>query len=204
MEEQHVQKVYENIASKFSDKRQNKWEWIDDYVYSKPINSKILDIGCGNGRNMEYKNYQFSGVDNCNIFIKICQDKNLNVYLADMTNLPFEDNTFDYIISIASFHHLYTNERRVQALSEMKRVLKKDGEILLSVWSINQSHNKRLNFTFGDNFVPWKDNNGNIIDQRYYYIFNNDELKYMLNKFFKIKEWEYHKGNEVITLYPSS
>lgn len=204
MEEQHVQKVYENIASKFSDKRQNKWEWIDNYVYSKPINSKILDIGCGNGRNMEYKNYQFTGVDNCNNFIKICQDKNLNVYLADMTNLPFEDNTFDYIISIASFHHLYTNERRLQALSEMKRVLKKDGEILLSVWSINQSHNKRLNFTFGDNFVPWKDNNGNIIDQRYYYIFNNDELKYMLNKFFKIKEWEYHKGNEVITLYPSS
>lgn len=146
----------------------------------------------------------FIGVDNCYNFTKICKDKKLNVILSDMTFLPFEDNTFDYIIYIASFHHLSNNELREQTLKEMKRVLKPNGEILLSVWSINQSHNKKLNFTYGDNFVPWKDKHGDVISERYYYIFNNDELKYLLNQMFKIKEWKYNHGNEIITLSLSS
>ena len=154
MEQKYVNNVYENIAKQFSDKRTTKWSWIDDFIYSKPKNTNILDIGCGNGRNMEYEDYNFTGVDNCYNFTKICKDKKLNVILSDMTTLPFEDNTFDYIISIASFHHLSNNERREQALKEMKRVLKPNGEILLSVWSIDQSHNKKLTFTYGDNFVP--------------------------------------------------
>lgn len=200
MEQKYVNKVYENIAKNFSDKRRYKWSWIDEFIFSKSKNTNILDIGCGNGRNMEYEGYNFTGVDNCYNFTKICKDKKLNVILSDMTTLPFEDNTFDYIISIASFHHLSNDERREQALKEMKRVIKKNGEILLSVWSIDQSHNKKLNFVYGDNFVPWKDKNNNIVEQRYYYIFNKNDLNKLISKYFIIKEWKYIHGNEIIYL----
>jgi alkylated DNA repair protein alkB family protein 8 len=202
LENTHVKQIYENIANEFSDKRYTSWDWIDNFIYSIPKESTILDIGCGNGRNMKYPNYNFYGVDNCCKFVEMAKEVSQHVYLSDMTNLPFEDNYFDAIISIASFHHLSTTERRIECLKEMHRVLKPGGKILLSIWSINQSHNKKLNnqFTFGDNIVPFKNNKGYIIGNRYYYIFELDEIYNLLTKDFKIHSHEWIHGNEVFIL----
>ena len=111
-EQNHVKSVYEKIASDFSETRYNQWNWIEEFINSFPINSKILDIGCGNGRNMKNTNYDFYGVDNCEKFVEMSKKITPNVYLSDMTKLPFPDNYFDGIISIASFHHLSTIIRR--------------------------------------------------------------------------------------------
>ena len=202
-ENMNVKTIYENIANNFSDKRGTNWDWIDSFINNIPYNSSILDIGCGNGRNMKYPNYNFYGVDNCSKFVEMAKEVSKNVYLSDMTNLPFENNYFDAIISIASFHHLSTTERRIECLKEMHRVLKSGGKILLSIWSINQSHNKKLNnqFTFGDNIVPFKNNKGDIIGNRYYYIFQLDEIYNLLIKDFKIDSHEWIHGNEVWVLY---
>jgi alkylated DNA repair protein alkB family protein 8 len=201
-ENMNVKTIYENIANNFSDKRGTNWDWIDSFINNIPYNSSILDIGCGNGRNMKYPNYNFYGVDNCSKFVEMAKEVSKNVYLSDMTNLPFENNYFDAIISIASFHHLSTTERRIECLKEMHRVLKSGGKILLSIWSINQSHNKKLNnqFTFGDNIVPFKNNKGDIIGNRYYYIFQLDEIYNLLIKDFKIDSHEWIHGNEVFIL----
>ena len=137
-----------NIANNFSDKRYNSWDWIDNFINLTPKGSKILDIGCGNGRNMKNSNYDFYGIDNCINFVNIANEKKLNVLLSDMTNIPFVNNYFDSIISISSFHHLSNLNRRLLCLSELKRVLKPSGSLLLSVWSINQTHNKKLNNKF--------------------------------------------------------
>ncbi len=199
----NVKTIYENIANNFSDKRGTNWNWIDSFINNIPYNSCILDIGCGNGRNMKYPNYNFYGVDNCSKFIEMAKVVSNNVYLSDMTDLPFEDNYFDAIISIASFHHLSTIERRIKCLEEIHRVLKPGGKILLSIWSINQSHNKKLNnqFNFGDNIVPFKNNKGDIIGNRYYYIFQLDEIYNLLTKHFNIDSHEWIHGNEVFLLY---
>ncbi len=197
-----VKKIYEEIATKFSEKRFNKWDWIELFINSFSFNSTLLDIGCGNGRNMNNKNYNFYGIDNCEKFIQICKDQQLNVKLSDMTTLPFENNYFDGIISIASFHHLSTIERRLECLKEMKRILKPNGKILLSVWSINQTHNKKLNnqFIYGDNLVPWKNNKGDIIGNRYYYIFKLGEISKLLETLFTIESHDWIHGNEVFVL----
>lgn len=201
-EYENVRNIYNNIAESFSDKRYTTWTWIDNFINNLKRHSHILDIGCGNGRNMKYPNYIFHGVDNCEEFIKLAKLVSSNVYLSDMTSLPFEDNYFDAIISIASFHHLSTIERRLKCLEEMYRVLKPGGKILLSIWSINQSHNKRLNnkFVYGDNIVPFKDNKGNIIGNRYYYIFQIEELYNLLNKYFNIISHDWIHGNEILML----
>lgn len=192
--------TYNSIATNFSDKRRNKWSWIDDYIFSLDKSSSILDIGCGNGRNMEYDNYDFYGIDNCENFISICKDKKLNVKLSDMTNIMYGNFCFDGIISIASFHHLSTKERRLKALAEMKRVLKPNGTILLSIWSKNQSHNKKLNFNYGDNYVPWKSTDGSVISNRYYYIFGIMEIKELLSSYFKIEKHFWCHGNDIFIL----
>ena len=198
-----VKDVYEIIAPHFSQKRISKWTWVTDFITTLPKNSIIYDIGCGSGRNMTYQNYYFIGIDNCEEFIKQCILKNLNVIQSDMTNIPLENRSSDAIISIASFHHLSSREIRVNALREMKRLIKDDGRILLSVWSIKQPEKlkKKRVFKYGDNFVKWHLSKVESID-RYYYIFKLDELKKLfqyvglhIEKHF----WEY--GNEIFVLY---
>ena len=151
---------------------------------------------------MKNNDYIFYGVDNCIKFIELAKKVSPNVFLSDMTNLPFPDNYFDAIISIASFHHLSNNIRRNECLKEINRVLKPNGKILLSIWSINQSHNKKLDnkFIYGDNMVPFKDNKGNIIGNRYYYIFQIDEIYNLIQKYFTIDSHDWIHGNEVFIL----
>lgn len=51
------------------------------------------------------------------------------MYIVDVTNIQFRDNYFDYII----MHHVLEHvENQEKAISELKRVLKPNGEIILS------------------------------------------------------------------------
>jgi tRNA (uracil-5-)-methyltransferase TRM9 len=197
LEETNVRQVYQKIANHFNHSRgESKWDWIESFLdqYQEP--NTVCDIGCGSGRNMRPN---CVGIDNCANFIKICQEKGLKVKLSEMINLELPDETYNAIICIAVFHHLDSEDKRIKALLEMKRILKAGGRILLSVWSKNQPETTKRTFEYGDNLVPW--NNHGKIYQRYYYIFEIDEIK---NLFIKVgltllnHTWEY--GNEVFIL----
>lgn len=203
-----VKNVYNIIATHFDNTRHYKWKWITDFIDKLEDNCLIYDIGCGNGRNMEYSKCRFKGIDNCENFVSICQKKGLDVQQGDMTNLPFEDNSADHIINIAAFHHLSTHNRRFKALQEFKRVLKPGGKILLSIWSkIQPEKTKRRFERYGDNYVPWKKpNSKNNIDcseiqMRYYYIFKLDELfKLITDVGFSVIDRKWDCGNEILIL----
>ena len=171
---------------------------------SNSLGSTIYDIGCGSGRNMNYEGYNFIGVDSCSEFVDMCLENKQSVYKASMTELPFESETANALMCIAAFHHLSNEERRMKALQEMKRVVKKDGKILLSVWSKTQPKKTRRVFdTYGDVFVPWTSQNGNKID-RYYYIFKLDELKGLFKKIgLNVISHTWEMGNEVFILTKS-
>lgn len=198
-EDENVKDIYNLIANEFSLKRFSKWSWIESFLEDL-YSGLILDIGCGNGRNMTNPKHQFMGIDNCDNFIKICLNKGLNVINCDMAKIPLKENYFDGILSIASFHHLSCPERRHECLKEMYRILKPDGSILLSVWSYDQTHNYKLKFEYGNNYVPWKDKDGAVKGQRYYYIFKPKELRDLLEIYFKIELWGWNYGNEIIIL----
>ena len=200
IEEYKVKNIYDIIASHFNNTRVYTWKWLDDFMYSLSKNSVILDIGCGNGRNMNFNNYHFIGLDNCNKFLKICNNKNLNVIEANMKNIPIVCNICDAIICIAVFHHLSSFESRIESLYEMKRVLRKDGLLLLSVWSINQPKkiNKYFN-KYGDTIVPY--NKFGVIYERYYYIFRLEEIVLLFKIVnLKILSYCYSDGNEIFIL----
>ena len=203
--------VYDNIAREFTNSRHYSWTWVtsffSEYVYSADKDTKeklVLDIGCGGGRNIktyQNDNVKIIGLDNSKEFIKICLEQNLNVVFSDMTKLPFTDNHFDNLISIASFHHLTNNEDRIKAIQEMSRVLKPNGTVIMSIWSKNQPQKTKRTFdTWGDTLVPWKNLEGTIF-QRYYYIFKIDEIKSLiLNNGFSIVSHSWECGNEVFIL----
>ena len=206
IEETNVKDVYEKIANHFSHTRVYSWSWITEFlenIHSKNENSLIYDLGCGNGRNMNFKNLKFIGIDNCQNFIKICKSKNLNVIKSEITNTQLPSNSADAIICIAVIHHLVSEENRLRALLEIKRLIKPGGKILLSVWSINQPKKTRRNFkSYGNNIVLW--NNYGESYERYYYIFKIDELKSLIKKAgLYILNHNYDCGNEIFVLLKS-
>lgn len=101
---------------------------------SKGMN--ILDVGCGTGSHLElYQRYDCNlyGLDLSPSMLEVARTRLENKAQLDIgnaTNMPYEDSKFDLIISMLSLHEM-TVETRLAVLSEMKRVLKKDGNILL-------------------------------------------------------------------------
>lgn len=193
----YVRKIYEFIASEFNVTRAYKWSWISDFITSLPKSSLIYDIGCGSGRNMDYKDYKFIGFDNCINFLELCRKKGLRVFYSEMTDLKIRDKSCDAIICIATFHHLSNEKNRIKALKEMDRVLKDDGKILLSVWAKEQPAKTRVKFqNYGDNIVFWKKTH-----PRYYYIFDNEEIRKLFDECnFEIIEEQYNCGNNIFVL----
>ena len=201
-----VQESYDLIAKYFAVTRVFTWKWTDNFINVLPDNSTILDIGSGNGRNSNYNKHVIFCIDISNEQLKMnCSMINFSIH-GNMISIPFKNNSFDSILSIASFHHLKTIEQRHSSLKEMKRVLTKNGKILLSVWSINQpKKTKRIFTNHGDNIVNWntnrKDSSGHfIIIPRYYYIFKLDEIKELLQNYFIIDKYYWDSGNEIFEL----
>lgn len=208
-----VQNSYDKIAKQFLATRVFTWLWTDNFINSLNKNSYILDIGSGNGRNTKYNEHQIIGLDISIEQLKVgkyCKENKNQLtkefIQSNMVKIPFKNQIFDSILSIASFHHLSTIKERINCLEEMKRILKIDGKILLSVWSINQPLKTKRKFDkYGDINVNWntnrKDINGNyIIIPRYYYIFKLDEIKKLLEQYFTIDKYYWDCGNEIFEL----
>lgn len=204
-----VKESYDQIAKYFSNTRVFTWKWTDKFLLEntdKNYNNFILDIGSGNGRNCN------NDVNSSNIYFGFdisfeqlkMNKSNIKIDTqGDMISMPFRNNTFDLIISIASFHHLNTIDQRKQCLKEMNRILKKNGKILLSVWSINQPDKTKRKFNnYGDTIVNWNTNkhNENKIIPRYYYIFELNEIENLLNEQFIIDKYYWDCGNEIFEL----
>ena len=112
---------------------------------------KILDIGCGEGRNLVYfmkENYDVFGVDNNEEalrFVKMLakqyqiQDVEARFQNMDVRRLRFPDNSFDLLISSAVLHFVEDEDHFLAAISEMHRVMKKGAKLFLRCMT-NHSH----------------------------------------------------------------
>jgi len=196
--------IYNEIASEFSNTRHRVWPCVKKFLNDFDSSSRILDIGCGNGKNMLYRNdIIFNGIDFSHKLVRICIDKGLNVQEASMTSIPFESNQFDGAIVIASYHHLSNDTERKQALDEIYRILKLNALALIVVWAIEQPLDSKFIFTKKDEIVKWKSINPPYnIYERYYHIYAKNELKeeiLRLKPEFTIIDEYLEKGNWVLT-----
>lgn len=100
---------------------------------------KILDAGCGEGRNTHYfiqKGYGIWGVDKNVAAIKMARTyaktldpafDPLRFQVAPVENLPFHKGAFDAVISSAVMHFADNEEHFHQMILEQLRVLKQGG-----------------------------------------------------------------------------
>jgi ubiquinone/menaquinone biosynthesis C-methylase UbiE len=115
--------------------------WIADFVNFERWNGKnVLEIGCGAGSDLvkfAERGADITGIDLSTKSIELTL-KRLEVYglngkaiEADTENLPFGDNTFDCVASIGVLHH---TTDMAKAISEVRRVLKPNGEIRIMLY----------------------------------------------------------------------
>jgi len=101
---------------------------------------KVIDVCCGTGAQvLEYGRHGIiaTGIDISPDMLKIAtknrmRQKAINVsfQLADAANLPFPDGCFDYA-TISFGLHDKEKPVRYQIISEMRRVVKQDGALIL-------------------------------------------------------------------------
>jgi ubiquinone/menaquinone biosynthesis C-methylase UbiE len=99
---------------------------------------KGLDMGCGTGLLLKAMRAHGSmmGVEPSDGMLAVLREKQRGEAVQGSADaLPFEDNRFDLVYSVAVFHHLITPELVAAALGEMVRVAKPGGAIV--VWDHN-------------------------------------------------------------------
>ncbi|TSC94925.1 MAG: hypothetical protein Athens101410_706 [Parcubacteria group bacterium Athens1014_10] len=195
-----VKQDYEITAQEFSDTRARPWEEFKIFLNYIKNEDKILDLGCGNGRLYKFFENQkidyLGADDNCQGLINLAKKKNPQVkfVVADVLNLPFQNQEFNTIFSIAMLHQIPSDELRLKALKEMKRILKNNGILVITSWNLWQPKLilkyklwhllfgfKKNNLDKGDVFIPWKLKNSPII-QRYYHAFTLKEMSRLVKK----------------------
>lgn len=196
IEQTYVYNVNDKIAYHFSSTRYKPWPKIVKFINDLNDFTLIGDIGCGNGKYISYtRNKYIIGCDISQKLIEIAYEKNKlsNLIRCNSLLLPIRDNVYDVVISIAVIHHFSSMELRKRSIQEMKRVVKKDGLMLVYVWAYEQDSR---NFIQQENLVPWfyqksfnKDNSNKSsiikddsqdkieICYRYYYVFKSNELE---------------------------
>jgi len=95
---------------------------------------KVIDVGCGNGAItalIAQEALQVAGVDFSQKLLAQAEKRaNVRYYLAESTNLPFEDNVFDKGLCYFVIHHL-ENKELFSTLKELSRVCKPGARILV-------------------------------------------------------------------------
>lgn len=202
IEDIHVKQVYNKISNEFDSTRYRPWTCVEEFL--NPIHGKsvIGDIGCGNGKNMLYRDDCINlGCDFSENLVKICSEKSLQVIQGNILNIPYEDNMFDYTLCIAVIHHLSTVEMRKKAVEELIRITKKGGRILILVWAFEQEESSKRKFKKQTNLIDWKDKQGNILGKRFYYVFKENELESLIPRNILIEKSFYEKGNWGVVLH---
>lgn len=92
---------------------------------------KIIDIGCGKGRYLDFlsRGKFVVGLDNNPSAIKLAKSKKTNFILADVNELPFKSGSFDFVLFSEVMEHL---ENPNKALSEIYRIMKRGASLVLT------------------------------------------------------------------------
>jgi SAM-dependent methyltransferase len=143
--------IYATKAGKFE-----VWNEIFDDLQLQG-DETVLDMGCGrgavllaaakrlpNGRAVGVDIWQADQTDNspsatlANAKLENVAGR-IELHTADMTALPFDDNSVDVIVSSLAIHNIPSHDGRRKALNEAMRVLRPDGRLAIAdLWETRQ------------------------------------------------------------------
>jgi tRNA (uracil-5-)-methyltransferase TRM9 len=156
-----------------------------DALAARWQSGKLLNVGCAHGPDFLSfgQGFELCGVDSSPAMLKqaVRYSAKFRFYvklmIADALALPFRDDSFDWAISVATYHHIKGREEREKAFEELRRILKPKGEAFVTVWNRGQ---RRFWFRSGEQRVPWRVKERTVY--RYYHLFSYGELQKVLTK----------------------
>ncbi len=173
------EKVWNKIAESWTENRQKGHPEVRRFLRSRK--GRILEAGCGNCRNLvsaNKKRNDLYGIDFSRNMLRVarkyCKEHKMKVILkkADVKKIPFKDNFFDAVVCVAVLHII--NKGRIEKpLKEIKRVMKPGASALISVWYKKEK---------GERLKPWFKKYGGKKVSRYYYFFDEKEMKGRIKK----------------------
>ena len=170
--------------------------WLKSFIKLIKKGGKVLDLGCGYGRDLEYfykMGYAIFGLDISEKMIERAKKEapKAKLKIGNLLKLDYNDDYFDGIWCSATLIHIAKKDA-CKALSEMNRVLKKEGVL-------------HLTFREGTGEKYKKDKKYNN-KEKYYSYYNKDEIFTLLNKHhfdiikFSIVKKRYRKTRSVYLL----
>ena len=202
--------AYKIIAKRYSQLKKNPWkDFLSYYTYlnekfNLPKSGTLVDVGSGNGRNLlvfKEQSWHFIASDFSFELLKVLvpiEKGKISLINNDMRNIPLRENIADFVLCIASIHHLYNEDDVIRTLNNITDITKKEGYAIISCWRrwkrgskirmifdlllypIKKAFNG--NWRYGDIFLPWFDDQRQVIAKRYYHLFTKKELLRVVKK----------------------
>lgn len=131
---------------------------ITDYFKSKPADPRIeafisdidttnlraLDLGCGGGRHSEMLGHAGCNVSSIDVnpaMLRETQSRlssqslDNDVRFGSILDIPYDNETFDLVVTTGVLHQAKTVEEYMQAMQELARVVKPQGVVLLNIFT---------------------------------------------------------------------
>jgi ubiquinone/menaquinone biosynthesis C-methylase UbiE len=168
-------------------------------------NDKVLDIGTLYTNNLwpfHERKCKLYAVETTNDAIKIAKNilkkKKIECILKKGTNqnLPFENNYFDFLLSINTIHYEQSEQNIIKSLSEYKRVLKTSGCLILQ--TVAPKHSIYKNSKKIQKNIFQLNQKNDFRDKQKFFFFNS---KKNINNFF-LKFFRKIEISEIIENYP--
>lgn len=186
-------KVRKNLHHKYSKNKQGFNTWLFNH-YDFKSDYKVLEIGSGNGDLWANTIDNLSDVidltlsDSSQGMVNILSEnyKSTKVVKIDIQDIPFKDGSYDIVIANAMLYHVPDLHK---AVSEVSRVLKKNGVFYASTFGENGLNEFIINALFELNMVDEKSLNHTFTLQN-----GADEL---LNYFSTVHKKVYDDGLKI-------
>jgi tRNA (uracil-5-)-methyltransferase TRM9 len=204
---------YEYNSESFDASRDRPWEGFLETLKYLRKDSKVLDLGCGNARFLDFLlknnlNVNYLGMDNSPSFIQ----KNLQKHpghqfktIDILNNLADIQGKFNFIGVFGVTHHIPYFDFRKKWFLELQEKVEIGGVLFLSFWEFKTekaNENYETNFyqrETNDYFLGWKRDFSKV---RFCHLYDNTEIEKVKKNFDKCEILEdfYMDNNRYLVL----
>lgn len=137
-------------------------------------NSKILDLGCGTGLELEEyfrrnPDAHITGIDLSSAMLKQLEKKfphrNLRLINGSYFDVSFDDKTYNAVVSVESLHH-FTEEQKLMLYQKVLHALTDDGYFILTDYFAESDELEKAYF---ENLEQLKKEQGIMDNESYHY-----------------------------------